>query len=269
MRPGRQVEFVPTFFCQRRAFNLPKRTGEHEAMRKIITHKQAKALGLKRYFTGEPCKHGHIAERLTNCRGQCVPLLSVHDRARRQSLDDSGEHGQPRRRDLQVHRFSGPLGAHRHARCPDIELSDATIVRHNGIYYLFGVLWDGAGGYSDMLAILLCRRSVRALAAARGQPRARRSFDRAARRQLRAAKRTAVASRAGLRRRLRQCPGARGSHRADADTRSARSCINVLKPGQFWPGRKLHTLNRSGRLEVIDGSRIQPKPTALAAAWKR
>ena len=82
MRPGRQVESVPTFFCQRRAFNLPKRTGEHEAMRKIITHKQAKALGLKRYFTGEPCKHGHIAERLTNCRGQCVECNRAQDRKR-------------------------------------------------------------------------------------------------------------------------------------------------------------------------------------------
>ena len=79
---GRQVESVATFFCQRRAFNLPKRTGEHEAMRKIITHKQAKALGLKRYFTGEPCKHGHIAERLTNCRGQCVECNRAQDRKR-------------------------------------------------------------------------------------------------------------------------------------------------------------------------------------------
>jgi hypothetical protein len=34
---------------------------------------------------------------------------------------------------------------------------------------------------------------------------------------------------------------------------------HILRPGPRWPGRKLHTLNRSGRLEVIDGSRIQPK----------
>jgi hypothetical protein len=38
-----------------------------------------------------------------------------------------------------------------------------------------------------------------------------------------------------------------------------------LRPGAFWPGRKLHTLNRAGRLEVIDGSRIQPKWSALAS----
>ena len=32
-----------------------------------------------------------------------------------------------------------------------------------------------------------------------------------------------------------------------------------IAPGPAWPGRKLHTLNRSGTLEVIDGSRIQPR----------
>ena len=38
---------------------------------------------------------------------------------------------------------------------------------------------------------------------------------------------------------------------------------HTLRPGSRWPGRKLHTLNRTGRLEVIDGSRIQPKLAAL------
>ena len=30
--------------------------------------------------------------------------------------------------------------------------------------------------------------------------------------------------------------------------------LTVLKPGPLWPGRRLHTLNRAGRLECIDGS---------------
>jgi hypothetical protein len=34
---------------------------------------------------------------------------------------------------------------------------------------------------------------------------------------------------------------------------------HTLRPGGRWPGRKLHTLNRCGRLEVIDGTRVQPK----------
>ena len=28
----------------------------------------------------------------------------------------------------------------------------------------------------------------------------------------------------------------------------------VLRPGPLWPGSRLHTLNRAGRLECIDGS---------------
>ena len=34
----------------------------------IISRVDAQAAGLKRYFTGKPCKHGHIAERLCSCR---------------------------------------------------------------------------------------------------------------------------------------------------------------------------------------------------------
>jgi hypothetical protein len=40
----------------------------------IITKAEAKAAGLKRYFTGLACKHGHVAERLVSNRGcyQCI-----------------------------------------------------------------------------------------------------------------------------------------------------------------------------------------------------
>jgi 5-methylcytosine-specific restriction endonuclease McrA len=37
----------------------------------IIQRKEAKARGLKRYFTGKPCPHGHIAERAVNT-GICL-----------------------------------------------------------------------------------------------------------------------------------------------------------------------------------------------------
>jgi 5-methylcytosine-specific restriction endonuclease McrA len=39
------------------------------------TRKEAQALGAKYYFTGEPCKHGHIAPRKT--KGSCVECLKV------------------------------------------------------------------------------------------------------------------------------------------------------------------------------------------------
>lgn len=44
----------------------------------IVTRTEAKARGLKRYFTGKPCKHGHIAERTTeSCTcSECNRLIS-------------------------------------------------------------------------------------------------------------------------------------------------------------------------------------------------
>jgi hypothetical protein len=32
-----------------------------------------------------------------------------------------------------------------------------------------------------------------------------------------------------------------------------------LTAGPRWPGRRLHTLNRAGRLEVVDGSAMSPR----------
>jgi hypothetical protein len=39
------------------------------------TRAEAKATGAKHYFTGEPCKHGHIAPRKT--KGACIECLKV------------------------------------------------------------------------------------------------------------------------------------------------------------------------------------------------
>lgn len=38
---------------------------------RIVSRDDAKAAGLKRYFTGEPCRNGHVAERLVSA-GKCV-----------------------------------------------------------------------------------------------------------------------------------------------------------------------------------------------------
>ena len=43
----------------------------------VISRAEAKALGLKHYFTGKPCKRGHVAERYVSGNG-CVEC----DRAR-------------------------------------------------------------------------------------------------------------------------------------------------------------------------------------------
>lgn len=37
----------------------------------LVTPAEAKALGAKRYFTGKPCKHGHVADRWVSS-GICV-----------------------------------------------------------------------------------------------------------------------------------------------------------------------------------------------------
>lgn len=47
-----------------------------DSTRPIITRAEAKRLGLKRYFPGSTCKHGHIAERLT-INGSCVECVRL------------------------------------------------------------------------------------------------------------------------------------------------------------------------------------------------
>jgi hypothetical protein len=45
----------------------------------IISRGEARALGLKRYFTGKPCRHGHVAERGVN-GGECVDCNRENNR---------------------------------------------------------------------------------------------------------------------------------------------------------------------------------------------
>lgn len=52
---------------------------------KVISRKEAASLGLKRYFTGEKCLHGHIAERGVANWGclECQNLRAPEQRAKR------------------------------------------------------------------------------------------------------------------------------------------------------------------------------------------
>jgi hypothetical protein len=43
----------------------------------------------------------------------------------------------------------------------------------------------------------------------------------------------------------------------------------VLRPQPNWPGRRLHTLNRAGRLECIDGAAYSPRSRVLARQLQR
>lgn len=45
----------------------------------MISRQDAKAQGLKRYFTGKPCKFGHVAERFVGCHScqECKNLAQI------------------------------------------------------------------------------------------------------------------------------------------------------------------------------------------------
>lgn len=48
-------------------------------MTKIISRKEAKTLGVKTYFTGKPCKHGHVCERSLKKR-DCVECVKIKNK---------------------------------------------------------------------------------------------------------------------------------------------------------------------------------------------
>lgn len=48
----------------------------------VISIDKARELGLKRYFTAKPCRHGHIAERFTSDR-HCVQCKYIESQRRR------------------------------------------------------------------------------------------------------------------------------------------------------------------------------------------
>lgn len=60
---------------------------------KILSRQEAKALGLKRYFTGKACIKGHVAERFT-ANQTCLVCVGMQARAwRKANLGKAREHG--------------------------------------------------------------------------------------------------------------------------------------------------------------------------------
>ena len=163
-------------------------------------------------------------------------------------------------RDVALYRcVSFPDTWQRHATLLDgLELADATVTRHGGLYYLFGAIRDGAGGYSDTLAIYVAERLAGPWLPHAANPIL---IDRA---QARPAGNMTVID-GKLWRPVQDCAQGYGAALALAEvtelspTTFRQQVRPSIRPGPAWPGRKFHTLNRAGRLEVIDGSRIQPK----------
>lgn len=143
-----------------------------------------------------------------------------------------------------------------------LELADVTITRHNGRNYMFGAWRDGAGGYSDTLAIFHSNDLIGPWIPHASNPVL---VDRASTRPAG----NFVNINGALWRPVQDCAGGYGAGLGLAEitelspTTFKQTVRHSLKPGPLWPGRKLHTLNRCGDLEVIDGARIQPKLKAL------
>ncbi|WP_314945182.1 hypothetical protein [Bradyrhizobium cosmicum] len=145
-----------------------------------------------------------------------------------------------------------------------LELADATITRHNGLNYLFGAWRDGTGGYSDALAIYYAEHLLGPWVPHASNPVL---IDRASTRPAG----NFVTMDGKLWRPVQDCADGYGAALGLAEivelspTTFKQVVRHSLRPGPAWPGRKLHTLNRCGRLEVIDGSRVQPKTSAFAS----
>lgn len=143
-----------------------------------------------------------------------------------------------------------------------LELADATITQHNGLNYLFGAWRDGTGGYSDSLAIYYADHLLGPWRPHASNPVL---IDRASTRPAG----NFVTLDGKLWRPVQDCADGYGAALGLAEivelspTAFRQIVRHSLRPGPAWPGRKLHTLNRCGRLEVIDGSRVQPKTRAF------
>jgi hypothetical protein len=136
---------------------------------------------------------------------------------------------------------------------PGVVASDATLFEHDGRWWMFATVRDEGGAYSDALHIWSApglrgpwqphRRNPVLIDIATARPAGRvvRRGDK-------------------LFRPFQDCDAGYGAAlglaeitRLDDEGFSQR-VETVLRPGPLWPGSRLHTLNRAGRLECIDGS---------------
>lgn len=133
-----------------------------------------------------------------------------------------------------------------------IAASDATLLEHDGRWWMFATVRAG-GSFSDALHIWSASELLGPWQPHRGNPvlvdiATARPGGRIVRRGVR------------LIRPFQDCTDGYGAALGLAeitrldDAGFAQKVEVVLRPGPEWPGRRLHTLNRAGRLECIDGS---------------
>jgi hypothetical protein len=140
----------------------------------------------------------------------------------------------------------------------NIEAADATVVGHDGLFYMMSAVREDLGGYSDTLAIHVAPRLAGPWRDHAANPIL---VDAAAARPAGALVRRAGA----LWRPVQDCTlgYGRALRLARIDRLDPQEFAQTLGPpigsGPLWPGGRLHTLNRAGPLEVIDGVGINPK----------
>lgn len=144
-----------------------------------------------------------------------------------------------------------------------VEAADATLFPHENRWWMTSVVRDGVGGYSDTLAIHHAEALMGPWIEHAQRPvlvdsRMARPAGRVVRRE------------GALWRPVQDCSVGYGKSlilaridALDAD-RFAQTEMNHISPGPDWPGTRLHTLNRWGRLECIDGAQARPKSAMLA-----
>ncbi len=145
-----------------------------------------------------------------------------------------------------------------------VEASDATLFMHLGQWWMMATVRENSGSHSDALYLWSAPKLVGPWTPHRRNPvlvdiASARPAGRVVRRGER------------LIRPVQDCRGGYGAAlglatitRLDADAFEQRVDATIF-PGPLWPGRRIHTLNRAGRLECIDGSANSLK---LAAFWR-
>jgi len=148
-----------------------------------------------------------------------------------------------------------------------LSASDATIVEHGGLLWMFATTWNGAGSFSDTLSIFSSAALCGPWKPHAGNPVL---VDQSSARPA-----GAFVRRDGrLWRPVQDCRDGYGTGiglaevtRLDAEG-YAQTVHSVVKAPSGWPGRRLHTLNRAGTLEVIDGAAHSPRSRFLAGHLK-
>lgn len=134
-----------------------------------------------------------------------------------------------------------------------VEASDPTLVQYAGRWWMMATVREEYGSFSDALYLW---SATDLLGPWLPHPRNPVLVDIAS---ARPAGRI-VERRGRLLRPAQDCRGGYGravtlAEITRLDDDAFEQCIlGTLRPGERWPGRRLHTLNRAGRLECIDGS---------------